>query len=159
MADSDGAAKPSTWIPTGKDGVVLLLLVGGGIGGYKLVDTRVDTQVTSQVENRTATETRQLSDFAAKLDALAKRLDQSDANFDALQADRMRDLRAAYEKMGSFTATFEAMMRQIADVRASVDASERRASEGRRDLQREISDLRGEVNNALRQPLVGPRGR
>jgi chromosome segregation ATPase len=139
----NGKTKPS-WVPTGKDGAFLLMLGAGTFGSYKLIDAAVERQIT---EN------------ATEIVALNRRIEQLDGKIAALQADRLLDLRTVFERGSAIQGTLDTLSRQLVDVKHGTDAVERRTADADRDLKEAISELRREVNGALRAPLVGPRGR
>ena len=143
--DPGGNGKPkSSWLPTGKDGAFLLMLLGGTVGSYKLIDSAVE---------------KEIRDNAVRIDALDKRLDQLDAKLNATQVDRLNDLRTVFERGSSLQGTLDTLTRQLVDLRHDTEAVERRTADADRDLKQAISELRAEVHGALRAPLVGPRGR
>ena len=140
---ANGKTKPS-WMPTGKDGAFVLMLLGGTLGSYKLIDASVE---------------KEIRDNAVRIDALDKRLDQLDAKLNAVQVDRLNDLRTVFERGSSLQGTLDTLTRQLVDLRHDTEAVERRTADADRDLKQAIAELRQEVNGALRAPLVGPRGR
>ena len=140
---SNGKTKPS-WLPTGKDAALVAMLGAGTFGSYKLIDSAVERQITQN---------------AAEIVGLHRQIEQLDAKIAALQADRLLDLRTVFERGSAIQGTLDTLSRQVADVKNGTDAVERRTAEADRDLKQAISELRHEVNGALRAPLVGPRGR
>jgi len=158
MSDKPADDKKPGWVPTGKDGAVLLMLLGGGVGGYKLIDAAVERQVTENTALLGATAGK-VTALSGRIEDIAKKLEQLTDAIAAMQSDRLRDLRTVYERGSTLQTAFETLSRQIADVKGSIDGVERRGAEADRDLKQSMSELRGEVNSALRAPLVGPRGR
>lgn len=153
MADDDGDGGQHSWLtgPGGRIGAVILMLLGTMFGGYKLIDSAVERNIKDN--------TAQIVAVASKVDGISKRLDEFEVEFRKLQADRLLDLRTVFERGAALQGSLDTLNRQLVDVKQSMEANERRTSDSDRDIKQSIGELRGEVNHALRAPLVGPQRR
>ena len=142
MAPADGGNGKSRWAPTGKDIGLVVMLLGGTVGSYKLIDASVE---------------KEIRDNTLKIDATNKRLDHLEEKLADLQGDRLRDLRTVFERGSALQGAIDTLSRQLADVRQSMDGVERRTADTDRDIKQSLGELRGDVNHALRAPLPGPR--
>lgn len=151
---NEGAAngKPRGWIPSGKEGlVVLTLLAGGTFGSYKIIDASVESEIKSNAA--------QINLLAARTEALGQKVGQVEAALTAMQSDRLQDLRTVFERGSAIQGHVDTLSRQLNDIKQGLEGIERRTAETDRDIKQNLGELRGEVNHALRAPLVGPQRR
>ena len=134
MADE---AAPWGW--NRKDGVLVLAMLAGLGGGWKVID------------GHSGRDDREMGELTTQVATLQRSIDAINRSIEAYQSDRM--------KMGAKGAELEAVIGKIADLRGAIDAVEKRAQQADADLKQNVQDLRSEVRDALRAPLVGPRPR
>jgi len=114
------------------------MLAGLG-GGWKVID------------GHSGRDDREMGELTTQVATLQRSIDAINRSIEAYQSDRM--------KMGAKGAELEAVIGKIADLRGAIDAVEKRAQQADADLKQNVQDLRSEVRDALRAPLVGPRPR
>ena len=148
--DHNGNGKKS-WLPSGKDGAVLLMLAGGTFGSYKLIDSNVTAEIKSNGS--------QIALIVGRVDALGQKVLQVEAALTAVQSDRLHDLRTVFERGSALQGQLDTLKRQLDDVKQSLDGIERRTADTDRDIKQGLNELRGDVNHALRAPLPGPARR
>jgi seryl-tRNA synthetase len=122
-----------------KDGVLVLAMLAGLGGGWKVID------------GHSGRDDREMGELTTQVATLQRSIDAINRSIEAYQSDRM--------KMGAKGAELEAVIGKIADLRGAIDAVEKRAQQADADLKQNVQDLRSEVRDALRAPLVGPRPR
>jgi len=122
-----------------KDGVLVLAMLAGLGGGWKVID------------GHSGRDDREMGELTTQVATLQRSVDAINRSIEAYQSDRM--------KMGAKGAELDAIVGKLADLRGTIDAVEKRAQQADADLKQNVQDLRSEVRDALRAPLVGPRPR
>ena len=122
-----------------KDGVLVLAMLAGLGGGWKVID------------GHSGRDDREMGELTTQVATLQRSVDAINRSIEAYQSDRM--------KMGAKGAELDAIVGKLADLRGAIDAVEKRAQQADADLKQNVQDLRSEVRDALRAPLVGPRPR
>jgi chromosome segregation ATPase len=127
------------WNWNRKDGVLVLALLAGLGGGWKVID------------GHSGRDDREMGELTTQVATLQRSIDAINRSIEAYQSDRL--------KMGAKGAELDAIVGKLADLRGTIDAVEKRAQQADADLKQNVQDLRAEVRDALRAPLVGPRPR
>ena len=122
-----------------KDGVLVLAMLAGLGGGWKVID------------GHSGRDDREMGELTTQVATLQRSIDAINRSIEAYQSDRL--------KMGAKGAELDAIVGKLADLRGAIDAVEKRAQQADADLKQNVQDLRSEVRDALRAPLVGPRPR
>ena len=133
-----------------KDGVLVLAMLAGLGGGWKVID------------GHSGRDDREMGELTTQVATLQRSVDAINRSIEAYQSDRM--------KLGVKGAELDAIVGKLADLRGTIDAVEKRAQQAdaearnnerqaNAELKQSVADLRAEVRDALRAPLVGPRPR
>jgi len=133
------ADEVAPWNWNRKDGVIVLAMVAGLGGGWKVID------------GHSGRDDREMGELTTQVATLQRSVDAINRSIEAYQSDRL--------KMGAKGAELDAIVGKLADLRGTIDAVEKRAQQADADLKQNVQDLRSEVRDALRAPLVGPRPR
>jgi len=122
-----------------KDGVIVLAMVAGLGGGWKIID------------GHSGRDDREMGELTTQVATLQRSVDAINRSIEAYQSDRL--------KIGTSGAEIDAVVGKLTDLRGAIEAVESRARQADADLKQNVQDLRSEVRDALRAPLVGPRPR
>jgi len=133
------ADEVAPWNWNRKDGVIVLAMVAGLGGGWKVID------------GHSGRDDREMGELTTQVATLQRSIDAINRALEAYQSDRM--------KMGASRVELDGISGKLLDLRGAIDAVEKRDHDADAELKQAIADLRGEVRDALRGPLVGPRPR
>jgi len=122
-----------------KDGVIVLAMVAGLGSGWKIID------------GHSGRDDREMGELTTQVATLQRSVDAINRSIEAYQSDRL--------KIGTSGAEIDAVVGKLTDLRGAIEAVEKRAQQADADLKQNVQDLRSEVRDALRAPLVGPRPR
>ena len=122
-----------------KDGVIVLAMVAGLGSGWKIID------------GHSGRDDREMGELTTQVATLQRSVDAINRSIEAYQSDRL--------KIGTSGAEIDAVVGKLTDLRGAIEAVESRARQADADLKQNVQDLRSEVRDALRAPLVGPRPR
>jgi len=119
--------------------VIVLAMVAGLGGGWKIID------------GHSGRDDREMGELTTQVATLQRSVDAINRSIEAYQSDRL--------KIGTSGAEIDAVVGKLTDLRGAIEAVESRARQADADLKQNVQDLRSEVRDALRAPLVGPRPR
>ena len=122
-----------------KDGVIVLAMLAGLGSGWKIID------------GHSGRDDREMGELTTQVATLQRSVDAINRSIEAYQSDRL--------KIGTSGAEIDAVVGKLTDLRGAIEAVEKRAQQADADLKQNVQDLRSEVRDALRAPLVGPRPR